>query len=100
MSEPLDNLSLVSIDLPLLSDSSKKMIGVEFDGVMCSTTKEDQDALVAIYFAYQLQGNNFQPTVYQFKNGNDLTITKDNIVRFAAAWLPARQSFFTPQESS
>lgn len=90
----------IKIDKNLLSDHEKKLIGIEFDGVMCSTTKEDQDALLAIYFAYQLQGEDFQPTMYRFQNGNELLITKDNIDRFALAWIPARQKFFIPKKKA
>jgi hypothetical protein len=90
----------IKINKDLLSDHEKKLIGIEFDGVMCSTTKEDQDALLAIYFAYQMQGVDFQPTVYKFQNGNELLITKDNIERFSLSWIPARQKFFATKKKA
>lgn len=75
---------------------SPKLIGVEFQGIMCSATKEDQDGLLAVLIAYQLQTDNFQPTRYDFQNGNSLVITKHNIQQFIATWMPFRQSFFAP----
>lgn len=75
---------------------SPKLIGIEFQGVMCSATKEDQSGLLAILSCYQIQGNNFQPTRYDFQNGNNLIITKHNIQQFIAVWMPFRQSFFVP----
>jgi hypothetical protein len=75
---------------------SPKLIGVDFEGVMCSATKEDQDGLLAVLTAYQIQGNSFQPTRYDFQNGNSLVITKQNIQQFIAVWMTFRQSFFVP----
>ena len=82
---------IVAQDIP-----SARMLGIEFQGVMCSATKEDQDGLLAVLIAYQLQGDNFQPTRYDFQNGSKLTITKQNIQQFIAVWMPFRQSFFVP----
>lgn len=73
-----------------------KMIGILFQGVMCSATKEDQDGLLAVLTAYQIQGTNFQPTKFDFQNGNSLVITKANIQQFISVWMPFRQSFFVP----
>ena len=72
--------------------------GVEFAGVMCSAKKEDQDGLLAVLTAYQLQGETFQPTRFDFRNGNALVLTRDNIQQFLAVWMPFRQSFFNPNE--
>lgn len=83
-------------DIVLQDIPSARMRGIDFQGVMCSATKEDQDGLLAVLIAYQLQGDNFQPTRYDFKNGNSLTITKQNIQQFIAVWMPFRQSFFLP----
>ena len=73
-----------------------KLVGIEFEGVMCSATLYDQNGLLAILTAYQLQGAAFQPTRFEFANGNSLVITKDNIQAFIAVWMPFRQSFFLP----
>jgi hypothetical protein len=73
-----------------------KLVGVLFEGVMCSATLYDQNGLLAILAAYQLQGAAFQPTRFEFANGNSLVITKDNIQAFIAVWMPFRQSFFLP----
>jgi hypothetical protein len=71
-----------------------KLIGIEFDGVMCSATAQDQNGLAAVFLAIQLQGANFQPTRFEFDNGSELVITLENWQAFAAVWLPFRQSFF------
>jgi hypothetical protein len=71
-----------------------KLIGVEFDGVMCSATAQDQNGLAAVFLAIQLQGANFQPTRFEFDNGATLIVTLANWQQFAAVWLPFRQSFF------
>lgn len=73
-----------------------KLIGIEFDGVMCSATAADQNGLAAVLLAIQLQGDAFQPTRFWFDNGSTLVLTKDNWQAFAAVWLPFRQSFFIP----
>lgn len=71
-----------------------KMVGVEFEGVMCSATAADQAGLAAVLVAIQFQGAAFQPTKFYFENGNTLVITLANWQAFAATWLPFRQSFF------
>lgn len=68
--------------------------GVEFDGVFCSVTKEDQAGLLAVLTAFQIQGPQFKPTTFYFKNGNKLRLSLDNIQQFIAVWMPYRQSFF------
>lgn len=73
-----------------------KMVGIEFQGVMCSATRDDQNGLVAVLTDYQLETATFQPTRFEFANGNSLVITKDNIQAFIAVWKPFRKSFFTP----
>ena len=77
---------------PLPSDP--KLTGIEFDGVMCSATANDQNGLAAVLLAIQLQGPAFQPTRFEFDNGSELVITLANWEAFAAVWLPFRQSFF------
>ena len=71
-----------------------KLAGVEFDGVMCSATANDQNGLAAVLLAIQLQGPAFQPTRFEFENGSQLVITLANWEAFAGVWLPFRQSFF------
>ena len=71
-----------------------KMVGIEFEGVMCSATRDDQNGLIAVLTAYQLQGANFKPTKFYFENGNTLILTKDNLQAFIAVWMPFRQSFY------
>jgi hypothetical protein len=71
-----------------------KLIGVEFDGIMCSATAQDQNGLAAVMLAIQLQGEAFQPTRFEFDNGSTLILTLANWQAFAAVWLPFRQSFF------
>ena len=73
-----------------------KYQGVEFQGVMCSATKEDQTGLIAVLMAYQLQGAKFQPTEYKFVNGSSLVLDRSNIQAFIQKWMPFRQGFFKP----
>jgi hypothetical protein len=73
-----------------------KLVGVLFEGVMCSATRDDQNGLVAVLTDYQLETATFQPTRFEFANGNSLVITKDNIQAFIAVWKPFRKSFFLP----
>jgi hypothetical protein len=74
-----------------------KMVGIEFEGVMCSATRDDQNGLVAVIIAHQLQKASFQPTEFQFVNGNCLLMTYENLPKFLAVWMPFRQSFFKPE---
>jgi hypothetical protein len=73
-----------------------KLVGVLFEGVMCSATRDDQNGLIAVLTDYQLETVTFQPTRFEFANGNSLVITKDNIQAFIAVWKPFRKSFFLP----
>lgn len=79
---------------PPVEEVDPKMTGIEFDGVMCSATREDQNGLMAVLLAKQLQGAAFKPTSFFFANGNSLVLTKDNITAFTGVWMPFRQSFF------
>lgn len=83
--------------VPAATPIDPKMVGVEFNGVMCSATKEDQSALVAVMMSIQIQGAGFPSTVFKFENGNEITITLANYQAFIASWLPFRQSFFSVQ---
>ena len=84
--EPSDEVKVQDLD--------PKLKGVLFEGVWCSATKEDQNGLMAVLTAFQLQGVNFVPTVYEFANGTKLELNKYNIQGFIETWLPFRQSFF------
>lgn len=75
-----------------------KMIGVNFSGVMCSATAQDMWGLNCVFTNYQLEGQAFQPTRFDFDNGNSLVLTKDNIIAFRDVWVPFRKSFFTPDQ--
>lgn len=74
-----------------------KLVGIEFEGVMCSATRDDQNGLVAVLVAYQIQKTAFQPTEFYFANGNTLVLDAQNIEAFTAVWMPFRQSFFKPE---
>lgn len=71
-----------------------KLVGIEFEGIMCSATAADQAGLVAVLLAIQMQGVTFRPTRFEFDNGSVLVITLANYQAFTAVWLPFRQSFF------
>lgn len=68
----------------------KQLQGVDFEGVMCSATKQDFWGLSAAE-TWIRAGN---PTTWNFENGNKLLLTKDNIDEFKSVWLPFRLSFF------
>lgn len=74
-----------------------RYVGIDFDGVMCSATRDDQNGLVAVLVAYQLQKAAFSPTLFRFVNGNKLLLTTENLIRFVGVWMPFRQSFFRPE---
>ena len=67
-----------------------KLLGVEFEGVMCSATKEDFYGLAAAE-PWIRKGNS---TVWEFDNGSKLTLHADNVDAFYAVWMPFRASFF------
>lgn len=71
-----------------------KMRGIEFEGVMCSATRADQDGLTAIRLAIEDEGPDFEPTRFEFENGSMLVIHLGNYAAFMAAWRPFRKSFF------
>ena len=72
------------------SDAKLKLEGVEFAGVMCSATKDDQFGLGSILPLVQ-QGYEFN---FHFENGNKLKINPDNVVEFMTVWVPFREGFF------
>jgi hypothetical protein len=90
----IDAGAVVTQEQPPIVTPDPKLIGVEFEGVMCSATADDQAGLAAVLLAIQLQGAAFSPTRFEFDNGSELVITLENWQAFAAVWLPFRQSFF------
>ena len=66
------------------------LVGVEFQGVMCSAFKEDQWGLSSVK-EFILAGNNVP---FMFRNGNTLTLTTENFAEFNAVWTAFRFSFF------
>ena len=68
-----------------------KLIGVEFEGVMCSATSEDQAGLSWV-LPYIKDGKEMPQ--FKFQNDNSLLITHDNVAEFEAVWLPFREGFF------
>lgn len=91
----MDLLAKADLSQPL-PPPDPKLVGVEFEGVRCSATRDDQSGMVAVISAYQLAPDRFGATIFQFSNGNTLTLDKNNLMRFAAVWMPFRQSFFKP----
>lgn len=78
----------------------RQMSGVEFNGVMCSATGDDQAGLSALLLKHtvlKLNGMALPDIHFRFENGNVLTINADNIEALDAVWTPFRMSFFPPQ---
>lgn len=78
-----------TIPVPV-SPVDPKLVGVEFEGVMCSATKEDMWGLSAV--ALWVQAGN--STTFEFSNGNTLVLTPDNYQEFVQVWGSFRASFF------
>lgn len=72
------------------ADTAVKLEGVEFEGVMCSATKEDFWGLASV--KPWIAGGQSVP--FHFDNGSVLLITPENIEAFEAVWPPFRASFF------
>lgn len=68
----------------------QKLIGVEFEGVMCSVHKEDQWGLATVKEMIYAG----QSIPFHFKNGNVLLLTPANIAAFEQTWTAYRMSFF------
>lgn len=78
-----------------------KITGIEFNGVMCSATGDDQAGLSALLLKHtvlKLSGQKMPDVHFRFENGNILTINSDNIEELDAIWTPFRMSFFPPQQ--
>ncbi len=78
------------------AEQAQKMTGVEFEGVMCSATKDDQAGLLAVWMDYMSSPSEFHPTRFDFSNGSKLVLTKDNLPAFRAVWGAFRRQFFNP----
>ena len=79
-----------------------QVAGVEFEGVMCSATAEDQHGLNAVWAQYalgKLAQQAFSPAYFHFSNGTKLLLTEANVEAFEAVWLPFRMSFFPVPEA-
>jgi hypothetical protein len=94
LQDAIANGAVVTQEQPPIVTPDPKLIGVEFEGVMCSATADDQAGLAAVLLAIQLQGAAFKPTRFYFSNGNILVISLANYQAFTGVWLPFRQSFF------
>lgn len=73
--------------------------GIEFQGVMCSATGDDQAGLSAVFLKHSLAkmaGKTFPDVHFRFANGNVLTLNAGNIDAMDAVWTPFRLSFFPP----
>ncbi|MBM7070873.1 hypothetical protein JQC92_02305 [Shewanella sp. 202IG2-18] len=81
---------LAATDYKTVMERQAKLKGVEFEGVMCSATKEDMWGLNSVQQLIAMGGS----TNFRFDNGNKLLLTPDNIQAFQAVWIPFRQSFF------
>ena len=75
---------------PEPTDAELKLAGVEFEGVMCSATAEDQHGLADVEAVIR-GGLNIN---FHFENGTKLLLTSLNIDDFRAVWFPFRLSFF------
>lgn len=88
--------TIVPLSEPELAEVAKriereqKWEGIEFEGVMCSATKDDMAGLAAVE-PWVRDGNDVN---YEFENGTILTLTSENIDPFRNTWIPFRASFF------
>lgn len=71
-----------------------KLVGVEFQGVLCSATKEDMWGLSSV--APWIESGN--STAFEFDNGNVLVLTPENYRAFYEVWASFRASFFNKVE--
>jgi hypothetical protein len=95
-----DGETLTPPPAPEPTSDELKLRGVEILGVMCSATKDDQAGLSAVAIGVtmaQAAGQTFPDTRFYFENGNSLVITDANFDLIYAAWVPFRQSFFSPE---
>lgn len=68
-----------------------QLIGIEFNGVMCSATPDDQNRLATLLLRHtiaKLTGGKLPDINFRFENGNVLVINSDNIEALDQALLP------------
>lgn len=70
--------------------SWRKLLGVSYDGVQYSATKEDAWGLGSIE-SFIRDGNE---TIFEFANGVSLKLSASNFDEFMKVWRPFRQGFF------
>ena len=71
-------------------EKARKLKGVEFEGVMCSATKEDMWGLNSVQGLIAAG----QTVRFDFDNGNKLLLSPENYIAFQEVWIPFRQSFY------
>ena len=86
-----DNWDGENITPRSLNSDELKMIGIEFEGVMCSALSEDMWGLGSVKDWVKSGGE----TNFRFRNGNKLKLKPSNIEAFEAVWVPFRVSFFS-----
>jgi len=90
----LDDAEIITAEMKIEAakptPAQLKLTGVEFDGVMCSATAEDQHGLADIEAVIR-GGLNIN---FHFENGTKLLLTSLNIDGFRSVWFPFRLSFF------
>lgn len=88
----IDPTEKAEIDAEIAAEQAQqnKLIGVDFNGVMCSATASDMWGLSSIE-SHVLAGND---TNFYFENGNNLVLTSANWAAFRTTWVAFRESFF------
>jgi hypothetical protein len=89
------NIALPANDKPSAKEDLK-LKGFEYNGVMCSAKKADQDGLFFIWSNFILCTEDFEPTEFSFVNGGKLVLDSSNIEDFYRKWKAFRKSFFVP----
>lgn len=69
----------------------RKMVGIEFEGIMCSATGDDFKGLGVALDWLRVDGNE---TRWEFDNGNFLVLGPHNVEEFYNVWFPFRMGFF------
>lgn len=92
-----EDIAAAEADAKRAEDAARKLSGIEFEGVMCSATGQDQAGLMAVLNGIQLaktMGMDYGTTGFVFENGSVLNLSAANAFAFAAVWVPFRKSFF------
>lgn len=74
-----------------IGDEHLKLIGFNFQGVMCSATESDQNGLLGMY--QFIKSGQLSPN-FKFENGARLPLNSGNIDALMAAFHPFRSQFF------